>query len=46
LISTGNYIWIESDGDFRVGERCLKVGEEFDRGTKYMANGKEEKYDI
>jgi hypothetical protein len=33
LRSTGNYIVIHSDGEFRVGESYLKDGEEWRRGT-------------
>ncbi len=45
-MSTGNYIIIYSDGEFRVGEYYLKEGRKWSRGTKYLTNGKEKKYDF
>ncbi len=46
LLSTGNYINILHYGKFRVGEYYTKDGIEMVRGTRYMTDGKEEKYDI
>jgi hypothetical protein len=43
--TTGNYIWIDSDGDFQVGERYMKDGKRLRRGTGYYTNGDEEQYD-
>ncbi len=44
-LSTGHYITINSDGEFRVGECYMKDGRRWRRGTTYKKNGKEEKYD-
>ncbi len=43
--STGNYIIIHSDYWFKVGERYMKDGKRWERGTWYHKNGKEEQYD-
>ncbi len=43
--STGKYIVIHSDGDFRVGEIYEKDGDVSRRGTEYLTAGTEEKYD-
>ncbi len=44
-LSTGNYIYIHSDGVFLVGERYIKEGERRDRWTCYKTDGTEKKYD-
>ncbi len=44
--STDNYIFIFSDGDFRVGEIYQKDGKKWKRGTTYFTNGTEKKYDV
>ncbi len=44
-LSTGNYIRIDSDGDFRVGEYYRKDGKRWNRGAWYKTNGSEEQYD-
>ncbi len=44
VVTTGNYIQIFWDGNFRVGERYLKDGEKWYRGTWYMTDGSEQKY--
>ncbi len=44
-LSTGNYIVIYSDGEFRVGEIYFKDGKKRFRGTFYETNGKEEQFD-
>jgi hypothetical protein len=44
-LSTGKYIRIYSDGEFRVGEYYMKEGKKRDRYTKYCTDGKEEQYD-
>jgi hypothetical protein len=41
--TTGNYIWIFSDGGFIVGE--LLDGGRSDRGTTYWTDGTVEEYD-
>ena len=41
----GKHILIYSDGDLDVGERYLKDGLLFERGTLYRTNGKTEEYD-
>ncbi len=43
--STGNYINIYSNGEFKVGERYFKDGRICDRGTRYFRDGSEYKYD-
>ncbi len=43
--STGNYIYIASDGVFEVGEAYEKEGKKWERGTEYKTNGSEEQYD-
>ncbi len=43
--STGNYIDIDSDGEFRVGEFYFKDGLECRRGTLYRVDGSEKEYD-
>jgi hypothetical protein len=43
-LSTGNYIQIYSSGNFGVSEWYKKDGREWDRGTRYMTDGKEGKY--
>ncbi len=42
---TGNYIQISVDGVFRVGERYMKDGDKWVRGTQYNLDGTEEQYD-
>jgi hypothetical protein len=42
---TGNYIYIDSNGEFQVGEIYLKDGDKWERGTEYNTDGTEEKYD-
>jgi hypothetical protein len=42
---TGKYIRIFSHGEFNVGKIYLGGGRREVRGTKYMKNGKEQKYD-
>ncbi len=44
-VSTGNYITIYWNGEFRVGKYYTKDGVSWERGTQYYTNGKEEKYD-
>jgi hypothetical protein len=39
--STGNYITIDSDGEFRVGELYFKDGRRWRRGTQYNKDGTE-----
>ena len=41
----GNYLVILSNGDVSVGEVYLKEGKLWDKFTKYLTNGKTEKYD-
>ncbi len=43
--TTGNYIYIEGWGEFKVGERYIKDGKMWDRGTSYRADGTETQYD-
>ncbi len=43
-VSTGNYIYILSDGVFTVGEKYEKDGVKRDIGTRYKTNGTEWKY--
>jgi hypothetical protein len=45
-VSTGNYIYIDSGGLFRVGELYFKNGKKQWRGTEYNTNGSEKKYDF
>ncbi len=44
-LSTGNFIEIDPRGEFAVGERYLKDGEIWRRGTDYKKDGTEEQYD-
>ncbi len=44
-MSTGNYIYIFSDGEFRVGECYFKEGDKLNRGKRYYTDGTEKKYD-
>ncbi len=43
---TGNYININSKGEFVVGEYYMKDGREWVRGTMYKTDGTELKYDF
>ncbi len=43
--TTGNYIWIPGWSGFEVGERYIKDGDEWERGTSYRADGTETQYD-
>ncbi len=38
-MSTGNYIYILEDGEFRVGECYMKDGKKWSRGTEYYTDG-------
>ena len=40
--STGNYIFVESDAEFGVGQIFFRDGNEENVGTKYYADGTEE----
>ncbi len=46
VVSTGNYIYIRSDGVFEVGEIYIKDGEKWVRkkGTIYKNDGTEAQY--
>ncbi len=44
-MSTGNYIYIDYDGGFKVGDYYRKDGNRWRRGTWYYTNGTEEEYD-
>jgi hypothetical protein len=39
--STGGYIKIYYDGKFEVGEKYMKDGKQWSRGTWYLADGSE-----
>ncbi len=45
FVSTGNFIFIYSDGDLEVGEIYFEDGDRRRRGTIYKTNGTEYKYD-
>ncbi len=40
----GNFIWIDSDGEYRVGEMYFKDGKMCWRGTVYKEDGTSQKY--
>jgi hypothetical protein len=44
-VSTGNYIHILYNGEFRVGEVYFKEGKRWMRGTWYKTDGTAEEYD-
>ncbi len=44
--SPGNYIQIWSGRIFEVGERYIKEGKLWRRGTRYNRDGTEEQYDL